>query len=99
MKPWQQQPEMTQKPVRPWQQQPDVVQQPVKPWQQQPEMAQPRKRSDFVVPRSEKILESNIQYRLSQEREIPTVTSTLVLFIFVFLRLSNSVKKKIVCFT
>jgi hypothetical protein len=36
-------------------------------WQQQQEMAQARKRSDFFVPRSEKILESNIQYRLSQE--------------------------------
>ncbi|VDI56857.1 titin [Mytilus galloprovincialis] len=77
LKPWQQQPEMTQQPTRPWYQQPDVTQQPVKPWQQQQEMAQPRKRSDFFVPRSEKNLETNIQYRLSQEREVPIVTSTL----------------------
>ena len=84
VKPWQQQPEMTQQPARPWQQQPDMTEQPVKPWQQQQEMAPLRKRSDFFVPRSEKILESNIQYRLSQEREIPTVTSTLVCNISLF---------------
>lgn len=82
LKPWQQQPEMTQQPTRPWYQQPDVTQQPVKPWQQQQEMAQPRKRSDFFVPRSEKNLETNIQYRLSQEREVPIVTSTLVSILY-----------------